>query len=261
MDRITVIVPLDGSAASEQAVPMARALAGALHADVQLVYVVEEHAFLDALPRPLLADDVAAQRYLASIAHSLPDAHVTTRVLRGNAAAELLELTRNACSALLVMATHGRGGVGRLVFGSVTDKVVREVAVPVVTVRAAADVTSASAAIPALQTIVVALDGSALAESTLPWATVLAQSTGATVQLVRVNEPIWHAAYLSLAPEAVYLDEAEVAELEARSESGSRAYLDRLAGALRAEGVRVVWETRVGRSGRRISPQRRDQRR
>jgi nucleotide-binding universal stress UspA family protein len=104
-----------------------------------------------------------------------------------------------------------------------------------------------------MQSIVVALDGSTLAESTLPWATALAQGTGATLQLVRVIEPFWRSTYLSIAPEAVYLDEAQVAVLEQQSEDEARAYLDQVAGALRADGLRVAWETRVGRPAEELA--------
>ena len=255
MDRMTVIVPLDGSAASEQALPTARALAGALQAWLQLVYVVEEPSFLDGLPGFLIPDQIAAERYLTSIARNLPEARVTTRVLRGNAAAALLDVTRDALDTLLVMATHGRGSVGRLVFGSVTDKVVREATVPVVTVRVAALEPPAASRVPIMpmQTIVVAVDGSDVAECALPLAATVARATGATLHLVRVIEPFWRSTYLSIAPEAVYLDEAQVASLEQQAEEEARAYLDRLAGVLRVDGLRVAWEARVGRPAEELA--------
>jgi nucleotide-binding universal stress UspA family protein len=78
----TIIVPLDGSAASEQALPTARALAGALRARIELVYVIEEFGFLEGLPGLLIPDQFAAERYLETVAHDLPGEHVTTRVLR-----------------------------------------------------------------------------------------------------------------------------------------------------------------------------------
>jgi nucleotide-binding universal stress UspA family protein len=249
----TIIVPLDGSAASEQALPTARALAGALRARIELVYVIEEFGFLEGLPGLLIPDQFAAERYLETVAHDLPGEHVTTRVLRGHAASALLELTQQATDTLIVMATHGRGGIGRLVFGSVTDKVARGANVPVVTVRVTATESPARPPIAALRAIVVALDGSELAEAALPLADALGREPGVTLQLVRVVEPFWRSAYMSIAPEAVYLGEAQVADIEDRSESEARAYLDRLASRLRASGLKVVWETRVGRPAEELA--------
>ena len=162
-----------------------------------------------------------------------------------------LTLTCGARDTLLVMATHGRGSVGRLVFGSVTDKVVRTASVPVVAVRVAAQEPPASSSVPlmSMQTIVVALDGSDVAECALPLAATVARAAGATLHLVRVIEPVWRSTFLSIAPEAVYLDKAQVASLEQQTEEEARAYLDQVAGALRDDGLRVVWEVRVGRPG------------
>jgi nucleotide-binding universal stress UspA family protein len=149
------------------------------------------------------------------------------------------------------MATHGRGNIGRLVFGSVTDKVVRGATTPVVAVRVVAGADDAAA--PTLNTIVVALDGSTLSEGALPLAAALARGVGATLHLVRVIEPFWRSTYASVAPEAVYLGEAQVAALEERAESDARAYLDQMASTLRSSGLRVVWETRFGRPAEELA--------
>jgi nucleotide-binding universal stress UspA family protein len=104
-----------------------------------------------------------------------------------------------------------------------------------------------------LGTVVVALDGSPLAESALPLASAVARGVGAVLHLVRVVEPFWRSAYATIAPEAIYLGEAQVAGLEERAESDARAYLDQLAGALRDDGLRVVWETRYGRPAEELA--------
>lgn len=56
-------------------------------------------------------------------------------VLIGEAPTEILKAAEQTGADLIVMATHGRSGVGRLVFGSVADSVVRQAACPVLTVR------------------------------------------------------------------------------------------------------------------------------
>jgi nucleotide-binding universal stress UspA family protein len=65
------------------------------------------------------------------------DRYRVTRVLRNGAAAQeiLRYLQEHGDIGLVIMATHGRGGVARLLMGSVADKVVRMARCPVVTMR------------------------------------------------------------------------------------------------------------------------------
>ena len=62
--------------------------------------------------------------------------NVHTRVSAGNAAEEILRAANEVNANLIGMSTHGRTGLRRLAFGSITDKVLREAKVPVLTVRA-----------------------------------------------------------------------------------------------------------------------------
>jgi nucleotide-binding universal stress UspA family protein len=82
----------------------------------------------------------AAQRRLAELAADLRSRRVRCRtVLRtGAAPSTIVDLAKRSAADLIVMATEGRHGVGRLLLGSVAERVVRSAECPVLTVRARA---------------------------------------------------------------------------------------------------------------------------
>jgi nucleotide-binding universal stress UspA family protein len=141
-----VVVPLDGSALAEQALPVATAVAGDLGVPVHLLRVLD----VDALRATVQAGIHAAaayarseeavlrhtKAYLTERAQQLRnrDVSATAEVLIGHPAVTLLEAI--GPDDLVVMTTHGRGGVRRWMLGSVADKLVREAAAPVLLVRA-----------------------------------------------------------------------------------------------------------------------------
>ncbi len=86
---------------------------------------------------------------------------------------------------LVVMGTHGRRGVDRMLFGSVTEEVVRTASCPVFTVRADADVTPSQA----IRRILVPIDFSDASESAVQHAKEIAQTYGAEIDLLHVVEP------------------------------------------------------------------------
>jgi len=81
--------------------------------------------------------DVLTTGYLASIGRKLAGKGLSVNwdALRGDAAKAIVEWAKRDAATLIVMATHGRSGLGRWVIGSVTDAVVRETKVPVLVVR------------------------------------------------------------------------------------------------------------------------------
>jgi nucleotide-binding universal stress UspA family protein len=123
----SIILPLDGSALSEQIVPHAVALAKALELMIRPVRVTagdrtdaHEADHLRQMGARLLRQGVLA---------------VEERVLHGDPGAAIVELTEELPNALVAMTTHGRSGVGRWVLGSVTNRVVRYGAGPVLVTR------------------------------------------------------------------------------------------------------------------------------
>ena len=125
----SIIVPLDGSAVAEQALPHAVALSKGLGVKLLLVTSIpsaESHAHEEDHLRQL------GERLVGDGAHSFE-----ARVLHGDPANVIVDLTHEMPDALVTMTTHGRSGIGRWVLGSVTDRVVRYSGGPVLVTRAA----------------------------------------------------------------------------------------------------------------------------
>lgn len=137
------IVPLDGSMVAEAIVPFILEIAGPLDMEVALLRVV--------IPAPpvvvegsshVIVEDVEklrthAEEYLHSVAASLRGrgVRVTMHVRFGEAVAEILAGAREVGADLIAMTTHGRGGLGRLLFGSVAEAVLRQAEIPVFLMR------------------------------------------------------------------------------------------------------------------------------
>jgi len=135
-----VLLPLDGSMTAESIVPFVLEIAGPLDMEITLLQVI--------VPRPQtgieagVVEDVAglqseAERYLAGVAANLRAKGVRVRMLVrvGRAVAEILDAARDAEADLIAMATHGRGGLGRMLFGSVAEAVLRQAEIPVFLMR------------------------------------------------------------------------------------------------------------------------------
>lgn len=228
MKMSTVVVPLDGSAVAEAALPYAEALATALHAPMRLMTVKppEVRGALATLPegRPAQPEAPASEEYLQRWAAVLTKRGLTTSVIiaTGDPVDEILAAADDAPGGVVVMATHGRGGVERWMIGSVADKVMRLCTRPVLLVRPPApedEDTTVMPATVALRRILVPLDGSALAEHALEPAMTLVRGTHAMLVLVRV-EP-WLAA---MAPMYGYLP--DLSTMDQQAEDAARAYLD-----------------------------------
>lgn len=141
-----IVVALDGSEASEQALAPAEELARRLSAPLHVVRVADvtylrfgvNDAALHyaALGGDLAEEETAARGYLDGIVARLAErgASATAEVRRGLAGRELVAATRPG--DLLVMASHGRSGPARLLLGSVAEEVTRRSEAPVLLVRA-----------------------------------------------------------------------------------------------------------------------------
>jgi nucleotide-binding universal stress UspA family protein len=146
-DFATILVPLDGSAAAEAALAPALALARLQPAPITLLRVVSTPVSVLSGPVPygvvdhvaLVHRQEAAEKYLNELAERLreDEVEVSTAVLHDEPLADAIIDYAKSADALIVIATHGRGGLKRLVLGSVADKVIRGAAGPVVAVHPA----------------------------------------------------------------------------------------------------------------------------
>jgi nucleotide-binding universal stress UspA family protein len=130
----TILVPLDGSDLAGRAVPFAATLAARGKSSLLLLRAVNTlTAPTDAAGQALV--DEAQQALDATAAALEADGlTATTRVVDRQAESAILEATADEDVALIVMSTHGRGGLGRFIYGSVADTVLRHAPVPVLTV-------------------------------------------------------------------------------------------------------------------------------
>jgi nucleotide-binding universal stress UspA family protein len=135
-----VLVPLDGSHLAEAALPPAAYLAEKLSARVTLVHIIERDTPQVIHNDRHLADPEEARTYLDEVAHSTFPAelqireHVhaseTTDVARG-----IVDHTAELGSDLIVMCTHGQGGLRDILLGSIAQQVVALGTIPVLLIR------------------------------------------------------------------------------------------------------------------------------
>ena len=146
-----IILPLDGSPFSEEAVPVAIDIAKRLSVPVTVIRALPTSALAFSDPFAMGAGDYAAMilegitdtatAYLKDKVAELRSAGVKashTLLLQGDVAGQIIDLVARTRSPLTVMSTHGRSGVGRLLLGSVADRVVRTSRTPVLLVHPAA---------------------------------------------------------------------------------------------------------------------------
>jgi nucleotide-binding universal stress UspA family protein len=139
-DRI--LVPTDGSTETERAVEHAAELAAAHGAELHAVYVVNSATFAglhmetswEGVSEVLREEGESALDRVEDIAGSY-GVEVTTTLLDGSPSKRIVEYAEGDDCDLVVMGTHGRGGIDRLLLGSVAEGVVRACSVPVLTVQ------------------------------------------------------------------------------------------------------------------------------
>ena len=241
----TILVPLDGSTNAEQALPAAATLAhrggGALH----LVTVHVPVATLLASAEEPVANGELEQElwqeqetYLASTAVAVATPHgveVTHAVvdLHGTVAKALADHAQAKRVGLVVMTTHGHGGVNRLWLGSVADRILRRVHVPVLLLRPTEGTLHTE-----FRRIVVALDGSPEGERALEPALAVGSLTGAAhYTLVQVVEPpVPLITRMAMSPARMRPHWRE------QQENCARSYLERIGTRLRSQGISVATE-------------------
>jgi nucleotide-binding universal stress UspA family protein len=141
-----ILVPLDGSKLAECVLPHAEALANLSKATVELVQVVEPVELPTRGGLALSVDDLkqieshsknGAVSYLGAITERLKKAGIKARskVLSGKTADSLIDHIHEGNFDLIIMATHGRSGISRWIWGSVADKILHSSSIPVLIVR------------------------------------------------------------------------------------------------------------------------------
>jgi nucleotide-binding universal stress UspA family protein len=176
MMRKTVVVPLldpqvDHVGVSERALPYARRLLELSDARLMLVSVIDMAPEFNQLTGTA-SEDLLQERtewiadrrqYLEGLAADFPEDRVDIVVRSGNATSQVLELLATLDRPLLVMGSHARTGSARMLYGSVTFRLLHGADAPVLVVRRRLP----EPARPELQRVMVPLDGSVFAEQVL----------------------------------------------------------------------------------------------
>src|SRR5579863_10446959 len=218
-----ILVPLDGSEQAQHAIPVAARLARASGGSILLLQAISLTPGLawSALEPPTLvqatidADRARAAEYLARIAASrdLTGIEITTEVITATAAPAILSTVHSQHMDTIVMGSHGKTGFKRWALGSVAQKVARHSPVPVLVLneRGGAPTSLYPGGIHPVR-VLVALDGSTLAETALAPAAYLCAALSAPAQgvlhLARVIHPPLIYEY------GIYNDLAQIEQLE-----------------------------------------------
>lgn len=202
----TILHPTDFSERSEAALPHALWFAEEFGADLQLLHAVVLHAADPANPERAFPDLDGAYREIEAWAAKRmeratreiehPEVRVERFQERGiSAAPVILDHVEDHGVDLVVMGTHGRRGVRRMLLGSVAEEVLRSCPCPVLTVRPGHDGIGEPP-----ERILAPLDFSENADAGLRWAGGLAERTGAELVVLHViNEPAYPEPYFAQA--------------------------------------------------------------
>jgi nucleotide-binding universal stress UspA family protein len=135
-----ILVPLDGSALAESAIAKAVDMARIGLSGILLMRAAEAHTLPGADPTDAQVEAVReAEEYLKGVADRLARdgvRNLETSVWYGPAAPAIVDAARLRKVDLIVMTTHGRSGLGRLILGSVAESVLRGTSTPILLLRA-----------------------------------------------------------------------------------------------------------------------------
>jgi nucleotide-binding universal stress UspA family protein len=240
-----LLVPLDGSRLAESALPIAAAVAQAFEARIVLLHILERHAPRQVHGERHLTTLVEADEYLTQIGERLAAQGIsverhTHEVPEGDVARSIAEHAADQQIDLIVLCTHGEGGLGRALWGTIAQHVLQRGDVPVLLTRPTTPLPAGFAP----GSIMVPLDATAAAEAALGPASAFARRFGATLRLVVVVATP-ETVPTGQQPVATILPSATRALLDVETDQAAR-YLDGLARQIRQSGLAVVTEVRRG---------------
>jgi len=239
-----LLVPLDGSSLAETILPVAEEWAKEEEAEVILLRaVLARHVPGTDETEAQVQAVTEGEAYLKAVADRLQRRglkQVRWAVWCDEPAAAMTQAVARDGVEMIAMATHGRGGLSRLLLGSVAEAVIRAAGVPVLLIR------GQSAWKPwATRKIVVPLDGSEPSEDILPVVERLAGPRDLTIVLFKVIDPLASSA----------LSEASMRpdELMALRREDAERYLAKVGEPLMGKGLRVERAVRFGRAAETIA--------
>jgi nucleotide-binding universal stress UspA family protein len=182
-----ILVPLDGSALAESALPAAACAAGMLGSKVSLIHIIEKDAPATVHGERHLKETAEAEAYLEDAARRFFPAgqqverHVHTAATR-DVGDGIVAHQSELAPDLVVMCTHGRRGLRQMILGSIAERVIRAGRIPILLIRP--DPTGPRPFV--CRIFLVPVDGDPVHEQGLEIAVSLAAATGAAVRLLSV---------------------------------------------------------------------------
>ncbi len=244
----SIVVPLDGSSFGEQALPYAVSIARRSGAQLHLFHV---HSLLDATFTEMQVLGVTLderlreqeRQYLEGVIQRLrntaAEVKLDTGIAEGYVAPTIAQYAKKAAADLIVLTTHARGPLGRFWLGSVADKLVRTLSMPLLLVRPTPKpVDLAQPWSP--KTILIPLDGTPIAEQILEPAAELAKLFGAQFVLVRVLRPVTPLVApigLGALTEVAGHMVEDIDKIQEGLHREASQYLDRVAQRVREQGI------------------------
>jgi nucleotide-binding universal stress UspA family protein len=189
-----IMVPIDGSSFSREAVLQALRIASQSGATLRLVRVASTPAVIGGPAAFVSFDEGARQQRNAELAELYSIAaecrahstvNVTASLQQGPVVDALIGYAQRYRVDLIVMRSHARSGLARVWFGSVADKLIRDSGIPVLVVRPPSVATALGSSF-GFKRILVPLDGSQLAEEVIPRLLPLARVDGSIITILRI---------------------------------------------------------------------------
>jgi len=242
-----LLVPLDGSRLAETVLPVTLLLAKSLGATVALLHVMEQGAPETVHGERHLANAQEAEAYLAKLAEKCDCEGISVELhvhpnLELDVVASIIGHSEEFGADLVILATHGWGGMRDIMVASIAQQVLRRGTRPVLLVKPS----PAGVAQPLeIRRVLVPLDGSrSHDEAVLPVAEGVARALKVELRLL-VVVPTLGTVSGDKAAMATLMPSATIAALDLEQEDAT-GYLEGVAGRLRTEGVATTAEVRRG---------------
>ncbi len=248
-----ILLPTDFSPCANAALHQAVTIAERFQGSVTMLHVVAVHESDRGKIETVFSEDSKSYDHIMTSAEEMlhtKEGMIETPVLiekvlkRGiSPTNEIISYADDHKPDLIVMGTHGRTGIRRLIMGSVAEKIIRLSECPIMTVRCGTD--GKKSPYPNYRSILLPIDFSDTSVNALWQAAEMARSYGAILTLLHVAEPIDLSGYTQEG------DSSEEDFLDSQLDSAEKALHDFTSNAP-LEGIEVYTRVVHGRPGRKI---------
>jgi nucleotide-binding universal stress UspA family protein len=179
-----ILVPLDTSRMAAQALPFAAQLAGAFSSEINIINICEEQKTSETGFCQSYVDEQAEELKKESKGQTF---RIKTIVMSGSPAHKILDYVHSQNVDLIMMSSHGRSGVVLWPLGSTADKILRRTSAPLLVFKVK-ETQGGEVPVGLFERILVALDGSELAASVIPYVAAISEKLNSEVILLRIVE-------------------------------------------------------------------------